>query len=304
MITNVYERKVKDILSGIYNNLEKNDIQDIAMLKKGMTNRSYIYLYNGNKYILRVPGEGTVCLIDRHKEYECYEAVRDKGLCDNPIYINAETGYKITRYIDNARTCNPYDKSDIQACFTLLKCFHNMKLKVEHFFDIYGNIEFYQSLWGDNISMFNDYETTKRNVYSLKSYIDDNCGEYALTHIDAVPDNFLMYKDVNGESHIQLTDWEYAGMQDPHVDIAMFCIYNVHDKTQIDYLIDLYFEGDCGDRIRAKIYCYISACGLLWSNWCEYKRQCGVEFGEYALSQYRYAKEFYRYAINLINNID
>lgn len=77
----------------------------------------------------------------------------------------------------------------------------------------------------------------------------------------------------------------------------MFCIYNVHDKTQIDYLIDLYFEGDCGDRIRAKIYCYISACGLLWSNWCEYKRQCGVEFGEYALSQYRYA-------INLINNID
>ena len=179
-----------------------------------------------------------------------------------------------------------------------------MKLKVEHFFDIYGNIEFYQSLWGDNISMFNDYETTKRNVYSLKSYIDDNCGEYALTHIDAVPDNFLMYKDVNGESHIQLTDWEYAGMQDPHVDIAMFCIYNVHDKTQIDYLIDLYFEGDCGDRIRAKIYCYISACGLLWSNWCEYKRQCGVEFGEYALSQYRYAKEFYRYAINLINNID
>lgn len=86
-----------------------------------------------------------------------------------------------------------------------------MKLKVEHFFDIYGNIEFYQSLWGDNISMFNDYETTKRNVYSLKPYIDDNCGEYALTHIDAVPDNFLMYKDVNGERHIQLTDWEYAG---------------------------------------------------------------------------------------------
>lgn len=79
MITNVYDRKVKDILSGIYNNLEKNDIQDIAMLKKGMTNRSYIYLCNGNKYILRVPGEGTVCLIDRHKEYECYESVRDKG---------------------------------------------------------------------------------------------------------------------------------------------------------------------------------------------------------------------------------
>lgn len=34
--------------------------------------------------------------------------------------------------------------------------------------------------------------------------------------------------------------------------------------------------------------------GLLWSNWCEYKKSLGVEFGEYSLRQYRYAKEYYR----------
>ena len=28
--------------------------------------------------------------------------------------------------------------------------------------------------------------------------------------------------------------------------------------------------------------------------WCEFKRQKGVEFGEYSLCQYRYAKEYYR----------
>lgn len=39
-------------------------------------------------------------------------------------------------------------------------------------------------------------------------------------------------------------------------------------------------------------------CGLLWSNWCEYKGQLGVEFGEYSLRQYRYAKDFYRIFIN------
>ena len=33
---------------------------------------------------------------------------------------------------------------------------------------------------------------------------------------------------------------------------------------------------------------------LLWSNWCDYKRNLGVEFGEYSLRQYRYAKEYYR----------
>ena len=29
-------------------------------------------------------------------------------------------------------------------------------------------------------------------------------------------------------------------------------------------------------------------------DWCEYKRNLGVEFGEYSLRQYRYAKEYYR----------
>ena len=89
-------------------------------------------------------------------------------------------------------------------------------------------------------------------------------------------------------------------MQDPHVDIAMFCIYSLYDKSKCDRLIDIYFEGKCDDKLRAKIYCYIASCGLLWSNWCEYKRQLGIEFGEYTLRQYRYAKEFYRYAMEIL----
>ena len=116
-----------------------------------------------------------------------------------------------------------------------------------------------------------------------------------LTHIDAVPDNFLFFKKGRKEE-LQLTDWEYSGMQDPHVDIAMFCIYSLYDKSRCDRLIDIYFKNKCGDDTRAKIYCYISMCGLLWSNWCEYKRKLGVEFGEYSLRQYRYAKDFCRYA--------
>ena len=60
------------------------------------------------------------------------------------------------------------------------------------------------------------------------------------------------------------------------------------------------FEGNCDVETRAKIYCYIAMCGLLWSNWCEYKQMLGVEFGEYSLRQYRYAKEYFRYAKELI----
>ena len=168
-----------------------------------------------------------------------------------------------------------------------------MKLKVNHEFDIFGQMEFYETLWEGTPSIYKDYEKTKSNVLSLKPYIDTHTKEKVLTHIDAVPDNFLFVQK-NGKEEIRLIDWEYAGMQDPHVDIAMFCIYSLYNKRQVDRLIAAYFKDGCDNTIRIKIYCYIAACGLLWSNWCEYKRNLGVEFGEYSLRQYRYAKDYYR----------
>ena len=89
-------------------------------------------------------------------------------------------------------------------------------------------------------------------------------------------------------------------MQDPHLDIAMFCVYSFYNQKQCDELIDIYFNHSCDVETRIKIYCYIALCGLLWSNWCEYKRLLGVEFGEYSLRQYRYAKEFYRLSAKLM----
>ena len=269
------------------------DITDIAVLKKGMTNRSFMFKSGDAKYIMRIPGEGTDKLINRSQEAQVYAALSGKGICDDPVYINPENGYKITEFLEGIRVCDPLDVNDLEKCMALLRRFHEMKLKVEHEFDIFGQIEFYESLWDGKPSVYKDYAKTKANVLTLKPYIESHITEKVLTHIDAVPDNFLFYDRGNGEE-LQLTDWEYAGMQDPHVDIAMFCIYALYDRSQVDQLIDIYFEGTCPDETRGKIYCYIACCGLLWSNWCEYKRNLGVEFGEYSLRQYRYSKEYFR----------
>ena len=269
-------------------------ITDIVVLKKGMTNRSFLFRCKGKKYIMRIPGEGTDRLINRREEAEVYEVLRGKGICDDIAYINPKTGYKITEFLEGARTCDAHSEEDLKACMKKLREFHNQKLIVSHEFDIFNQIEFYESLWEDKASIYRDYVQTKDNVFILKKYIDTQTKEKCLTHIDAVPDNFLFTTD----GTVRLIDWEYAGMQDPHVDIAMFCIYSLYSREQIDKLMDIYFEGKCPLEIRIKIYCYIAACGLLWSNWCESKRNLGVEFGEYSLRQYRYAKEYYNIVID------
>lgn len=266
------------------------DIQNISVLKKGMTNRSFLFNVAEKKYIMRIPGEGTDELINRRQEAAVYEKIQNRNICDDVIYMNSSNGYKITEYLDNARVCDPHNEEDIKRCMRKLKEFHQLALKVNHTFDIFEKIDFYESLWTEKKSIYRDYEKTKTKVVCLKDYINAQEKQCCLTHIDAVPDNFLFME--NGD--IRLIDWEYAGMQDPHVDIAMFCIYSMYEKEEADRLIDLYFEGKCAKETRIKIYAYISCCGLLWSNWCEYKLQLGVEFGEYSLRQYRYAKEYYK----------
>ena len=265
------------------------DITHITVLKKGMTNRSFLFTCRGKQYIMRIPGEGTDRLIDRRQEAAVYGAIRDLSLCDDVYYIDPANGYKITAFLENARVCDPENPNDVRRCMAFLRKFHERRLHVGHSFDIFGQIEFYEQLWKGNPSVYADYRRTKEQILSLRPYMEAHAGEKVLTHIDAVPDNFLLTGD-----GIRLIDWEYAGEQDPHVDIAMFAIYALYDRAQIDTLIDAYFPEGCPGETRLKIYCYVAACGLLWSNWCEYKRQLGVEFGEYSLRQYRYAKEFYR----------
>ena len=272
---------------------QQNEVTNITVLKKGMTNRSFLFSCKDKKYIMRIPGEGTDQLINRRQEAAVYQTIAGRKICDEIAYINPENGYKITEYLEGARVCDAEKEEDLQKCMKKLREFHSQKLKVEHSFELFGQLEYYESLWEGTPSAYQDYAKTKEHVLQLKSYIEANAGERVLTHIDAVPDNFL-FVEANGQEEIRLIDWEYAGMQDPHVDIAMFCIYSLYKKEQVDHLIDLYFEGNCDAKTRTKIYCYIAVCGLLWSNWCEYKRKLGVEFGEYSLRQYRYAKDYYK----------
>ena len=160
-----------------------------------------------------------------------------------------------------------------------LREFHSSKLRVAHSFDLWERLDFYEKLWEGEPSIYADYDKTKRAVLSLKRFIDEQPKRIQLCHIDAVPDNFLFVHDANGDEQIKLIDWEYAGMQDPHLDVAMFIIYAMYDQEAAEKLIDLYFIDGCDELTRMKLHCYIAVSGLVWSNWCEFKHHCGVEFG-------------------------
>ena len=281
---------IEDILK-----VNKKDIHNIHTLKKGMTNRSFIFTVNNKRYIMRIPGEGTDKLIDRKEEYDVYQRVKKEPYTETILYLNPDSGYKISEFLENTRNSDANNIQDVKKSMSVLRKFHNQNYQVDHTFDLWKQIDFYESL-RKTASAYRDYEEIKDWVLKLKTFIEDNVTKWSLCHIDANYDNFL----IDQNNNVFLIDWEYAGMQDTDLDIAMYAIYAGYTKEKIDQLINIYYENKVSNNLRYKIYAYVAVGGLLWSNWCEYKQSLGLDFGEYSLAQYRYAKEYSKLVLNYL----
>ncbi len=288
----ILQNEVIGIIRKVFN-VSYEEIKDITVMKKGLTNRSFLFTVKGEKYIMRIPGADTDGYLDRKLEGRVYDAIRGKGFCDDNVYYDNEKGYKIARFIENSRVCNESDLEEVAACMQLARRFHEMKITADTKLDLYGNIQYMEDLWEGAPSEFRDYEETKKHIWAMKDFVDENSTIEYLAHGDLNPDNFLVYYEY-GEKKIQLIDWEYTGVQDPLTDLAAFIGYRKHDRAWVESVIDCYFHDGCTKKQRLLAYCYISLWGLYNSNWCEYKRTIGVELGDFGFTTYQYAKEYYK----------
>ena len=287
---------ILDIIKSVFN-LQNTDIELIP-LKQGMTNNSFIFSINNERYIIRVPGVNTEKIINRHQEYDVYQAIKDEEFVEPVVYIDRDKGYKISKFIENSHTVNPKDWNEINACLKRLKEFHSQSHRVEHYFDVFEHINYYESLM-PHASKYEDYKEIKKNIESLEPIIENLVKDWTLCHIDAVYDNFL----VTENQDVYLIDFEYAAMQDPDLDVAMFIAYSLFNRQEIDRIIDIYFEHQVTSLKRYKIYSYIAIVGLLWSNWCEAKQDQELLNSSYALQQYNYAKTFYQIVFDEAPNL-
>ena len=262
----------------------------LKRIKAGMTNDSHVLVLDNQTVVVRLPGKGTENLINRAQEQQVYKTIAPLKISDKVLFLDPDNGYKITKFLKNAATCDKYNWAQVTACMDKLKILHNAKLSVDFSFDIAERIGFYQGLM--NQSAYTDHQQVTEQVLSLQGYLTPT--EQVLCHIDSVPDNFLFHG--KKQNKIKLIDWEYAAMQDPLVDLAMWIIYAMYERSDADRLIACY--GIADDKQRYRVYAYVAMCGLLWSNWCEYKATLGVDFGEYALAQYAYARDYYAIFMN------
>lgn len=269
----------------------ESEIHNIKCLKAGMTNKSFLFSVSGKQYICRIPGPGTELLINRRQEAEVYNAVKALGITENVIYFNGDNGYKISEYYEGARNSDAKNWKDVSQCMKLLRQVHQAGLSVGHDFDIRERIHFYEGLCMTHGGIpFEDYDLVKEHMTELMDHLDSMNRPRTLAHVDSVADNFLFLTDKT----LRLIDWEYSGMCDPLIDVAMCAIYSYYNEEQADHLAELYLERNPERDEWVVVYSYMALGGFLWSLWAVYKSHIGEEFGEYTLIMYRYAKRYFQ----------
>ena len=276
------------------------EIVEIEPIKKGRTNCSFLVNGKKNKYVFRMPGAGADELVDRISEAKAYESLKGKGIADEVLYINPTNGHKIAKYFENSRMCDGFCESDVKKLVAKLKELHSLKLKTDTEYDFFYYINYYESLKKCEGSVFPDYEEHKKNIFSLKNFLDDNAEPYCLIHNDMSPENCLFVPDKCGSETVRFIDWEYAAMQEACADVAYFCTCCEYSAEQIDKIIDMYNVENI-DTIKSKIYCYIAINALVQSNWLEFKRTVGEEEKEENLRIYNISKLYYEKSITNIS---
>lgn len=256
----------------------------------GLTNRTYYGEVGINKYVFRIPGEGTEVLINRQNEEVSTKLACKLGIDSELLFFNSDTGVKVTKYIDNAITMNvdsmqQYDNIELAAL--IFRKLHCSNVNTGILFDISQKISDYEKIISDNqVKFYDDYKIMKQTILNIKLKTKSEKISLTTCHNDPLCENW-----VRSGSKIYLIDWEYAGMNDCMWDLADISLEAEYDRNQDKFLLNKYFNRivsrDEFFRFEAnKIYI-----DFLWSLWGKTRVPFdGEVMEEYAFNRYNRMK--------------
>ena len=284
-------------------NIKDSDIKDIECIKEGMTNHSYKFSYDGTVYFARVPGKDTDTYIDRKIEGEILEKLQDKNLTEEIVYFDTNSGYKISKYLQNARPLNVNDDNELKKCMQTYKKFHLLGISVDANCSIADkNNEYLDIIRENNILVpYEDFDDIIKSANEIKKYLDQNDKAKTLCHGDPNPNNVLV---VGNE--LKMIDFEYGGMANPLSDIALFGDYVGFDVNETFELYKMYKTANVGvddsyiipkdDNTAKKLIVGFMALGGLYNAvWAMVRCSLeDVDYGEFGMNGYRAFKNCYK----------
>ena len=273
---------------------DKNDIHDVYPLKQGLTNLSCHFAIGNDEYVYRHPGVGTEYIIDREAELVAQSLAKDLGLDDTYIFEDPQRGWKISRFIPNARQLDPKDASQVKRAMEMARRLHESPMKTQRTFDFYDESVKYTKLLEELKGRVDiaGFEEMAKKAARLKAFIDADDAKHCLTHNDFFCLNFL----IDEQDKMYLIDWEYSGMSDYASDFGTFVVCCELTREEAEDALAYYFGRTPTFAERCHNFAHVAMAGWCWYVWSLFKEAQGECVGEWLYI-------YYRYAVDLLDDV-
>jgi hypothetical protein len=272
------------------------DIIGIVPIKSGLTNVSFKFEVDGKSYVYRHPGQGTEKYINRASEAESMQVAKELHLDDTFVYIDSKEGWKISRYIDNARLLDYENEDQVKQALKMIRKLHTSNMKTNCTFDFWKEIKgFYTSIKEAQRDNFEGIDELKSLMAEVKYCVEKDKTENCLCHCDCYNPNFLL----DDNDNMYLIDWEYSGMCDPAGDIGTFIACSPYTMDQADKVIEWYLAHIPSKEELRHFLGYVAIASYYWFVWSLYQDCVGKPVGEWQYLWYKSSKAYAERAIQL-----
>lgn len=285
------ENRAREILRK-HLNLADGDIQKIQ-IGGGMTNTNFFVTFHDREYILRVPGAGTGQMIDRVSEQHNAALATALGINPRSIFFDAETGIKVTEYIEEAETLNGKTarlEANIRQTTKILKKLHQSDIRMYGSFSVSAEYEKYKQLIRQSGGKYYPgFHEVDQCFDVLMDRLDKIGLDKRPCHNDLVPENFVK----SGSGIMYLIDWEYSGYYDPAWDLASHLLECEFSPAEEELFLKYYYSEGIDPKNQEKILIFKICQDLLWTAWTVLKEANGDDFGAYGKERMQRAKKLW-----------
>lgn len=264
------------------------DIAGVVPIKQGLTNLSFKFEIDGDKYVYRHPGAGTDEIINRESEAFSQGVARSLGLDNTFIYEDGAQGWKISRYIEGCRSLDYHNWDEVAKALSMARALHQCGVKTPWDFDIYDETQKIIALLDERArASFADFAKLRAMAEGLHDMVVADDVEKCLCHNDFYDPNFLVRDD-----EMYLIDWEYSGMSDYASDLGTFVCCSDYGLDEAKRAFGLYFGRDLTLAELRHCVAFTALSSFYWFVWAIYKDACGEPVGEWLYLWYKNAKAF------------
>lgn len=280
-------------------NCKVEDIHDIQILEKGLTNILFTFVVFDVKYIFRYPGDSSSFFIYRKNECRAQKLAAKAGVDNTYIYID-ETGIKISRFIENCKNLNGIYYQDIELMKLLasqIRKFHeegyDMPDAAEFDYNPIKECEHYMKeaskVKGNLFELFKEeWEAS----YKLYAYTEKDGVKKTMCHNDINQDNLLL-----NDNEFNVIDWEFAGFNDPAYDFGRVIAGYDYDDPQVDEILAAYFGRPATPIERLHWIAYTGLHNWYYVGWALYKESINESSRDWMFFFYKQAKRVFDYCL-------